>query len=117
MRSRNKQPTSLLVYPAPNKLVADRDAAKRGVRRFIGRAVDPVTNTYEITGEAVKVPKNADYLKLLRVGDLCAADEATALYAGVSIHTTPPLEWRDEFATDEYYQNLSKTSLTSKASQ
>jgi len=83
------KPKHFLVFPAPQRLVSDRQANERGLYRFVGRALD---RPHGILGEPVKVQPSNEYLRSLRQGDLLAADEATASFAGVPLCKSCPVE-------------------------
>jgi hypothetical protein len=67
-------------------MVQDLEAMDAGVRRFIGRKlteVEPGVWGFVPTGAVVTVPYRAEYVADIKDGCLEAADEETAMVAGV----------------------------------
>lgn len=76
-------------------MVPNLEAMDAGVRRFIGRRLDPSQGEKFVDAEKVErqqavfvpadesVPERAEYIDAVRSGDLEALDEATAKKCGV----------------------------------
>jgi len=95
----------LRVRAVGSVMVQDYAAMRSGIRRFIGRKVDPERGETWVDPETQlkhrqavfvpmeepeEVPVCAEYLKALKAGDLEAADEATAKLAGVKFVAPTP---------------------------
>lgn len=89
----------LRVRASGTALVQDLEAFDAGVRRYIGRQLDPTQGEVYKDAEGVQrrqavfvpldkpqeVPARAEYVRAVRDGDLEAADQATAEYCGVKL--------------------------------
>jgi hypothetical protein len=81
------EPKTLRVRARGDSLVQNYERLDLGVNAFIGRVfkeTSPGRHGFAPTNEVVEVPYRAEYVKALREGDLEAADEATALAAGLT---------------------------------
>lgn len=65
-------------------LVTDCDAMENGVRRFIGRKIDPEKGGFVPLDEPAEVSARAEHVQAVRDGDLDPADAETAARCGVA---------------------------------
>jgi hypothetical protein len=83
---KNMKPSKLVVRASGLALVSDLEALEAGVKRFVGRRLDPsvgVAGGWVLKEEVSELPVRAEYTQALKEGDLEAANKETADHAGV----------------------------------
>lgn len=86
------KPKSLLVYPAAGKLIVNHEMLARGIFNMVGRVFDKALRGYKMAGQPVAVKNDNYYLRKIKDGDLLAANQETAQYCQVALHTSPAEE-------------------------